>query len=309
MLWLRLEKWAPGGIGAVRGGPQWSSGRSVRRACDQKTLVFPYAIHPRTESVRSAELLGVASFNVPGTLIYVHIPKTAGTTMRQVLRSAVGEDFYLVRGGPDRDVRDAAAEFRDLPPERRRTVRALMGHVPYGAHEWLEQESCYATMLRDPVERIVSMYYYIRSGAKESSAYSVQDMSLAEFATSPPVANASNAHVRFLAGRQDWGQVTNFEPVTRRDVELAKRHLGTFAAVGLTSRFDESVNVIARQMGWSVSIPAPRRVTPGRPQVGDLSPTELEAVRRACAPDYDLYDYALDLFERQHRDASATTKR
>jgi hypothetical protein len=211
----------------------------------------------------------------------------------------VGDDFHLIRGGPERDVRDAIADFRALPERERRRVRALMGHVPYGAHEWLPQPSVYATMLRDPVDRLVSMFYFIRSGAKDNSTETVSQMSLVEFAESPPVANAADAHVRFLAGRQDWGQLTEFDPVTADDVELAKRRLDEFAVVGLTERFDESAGLIGEVMGWPITIPRRRRVTPDRPSLDELPARVLVRLRAACEPDDEVYAHARTLFERR----------
>ena len=91
-------------------------------------------------------------------LAFLHVPKTAGTALRRVLAEQYGPDrvLELYHGiGADDVERLRRMEARDW-----QQVRAVAGHMEYGIHELIPFPVRYVTMLRDPVDRIVSHYSY-----------------------------------------------------------------------------------------------------------------------------------------------------
>src|SRR5438045_9763500 len=58
-------------------------------------------------------------------------------------------------------IRATAERLKRLPDGRRRRLRVVRGHLFYGIHEFLPQGATYITMLRDPVARLLSTYYFI----------------------------------------------------------------------------------------------------------------------------------------------------
>src|SRR6059058_5429994 len=92
-------------------------------------------------------------------LIFLHIPKTAGTTLNRIIEWQYSPfeiftmDPYRIRATPER--------LKRLPERRRRRLRMVRGHMLYGIHEFLPQGATYFTMLRDPVARALSTYYFI----------------------------------------------------------------------------------------------------------------------------------------------------
>ena len=92
------------------------------------------------------------------TLIFLHIPKAAGTTLNRIFRRRYRKsDIYMFDGSYEK-----LDTFKKLPPERRRQIRLLCGHMPFGMHKYLLRLADYITILRDPVDRIVSHYFYVR---------------------------------------------------------------------------------------------------------------------------------------------------
>jgi len=55
-------------------------------------------------------------------------------------------------------------QFIELPREELERKRLVMGHFGYGLHQRLPGPSRYVSMLREPVDRVVSLYYFFRSG-------------------------------------------------------------------------------------------------------------------------------------------------
>ncbi|MHB1651883.1 MAG: sulfotransferase family 2 domain-containing protein [Desulfitobacteriaceae bacterium] len=86
---------------------------------------------------------------------FLHIPKTAGTSLFTLFRSVLGEEqVYQVR-----DV--------NIGKQRADAIQSFTlvgGHVTYDQMQfYFERERYRFTFLRHPVERFLSMYYYYRS--------------------------------------------------------------------------------------------------------------------------------------------------
>ena len=95
-------------------------------------------------------------------LVHVHVPKTGGSSVRQFLRDVVGEDAIFATG-----LGRATFEALAQPPQSRKTpLRAAHGHFGYGMHLHPVFRAAqpravhYATVLRDPVARIVSQFQW-----------------------------------------------------------------------------------------------------------------------------------------------------
>ncbi|MGB3544198.1 MAG: hypothetical protein WBA11_14865, partial [Rubrivirga sp.] len=87
-----------------------------------------------------------------GTLIFTHIPKTAGTSLKKsaIFPNVDRSDIYWVLG------------IRQLIQDRPHGRKIVLGHFPYGAHRLLGRGPFrYLTVLRDPVDRAVSFYNYV----------------------------------------------------------------------------------------------------------------------------------------------------
>jgi hypothetical protein len=90
-------------------------------------------------------------------LAHVHIMKTAGQTIRGILRqSFTGQHCDLIAGGPatEKDVRWARRFYPQL--------KSIAGHcvLPHGNLEEAGSDLRYFTFLRDPVQRCASHYQF-----------------------------------------------------------------------------------------------------------------------------------------------------
>ncbi len=226
-------------------------------------------------------------------LVFLHIPKTAGSTLRRIIERQYDPDLIFTLEG----WRVREKDFRDLPADDRARIQVLAGHQFFGLHELLPEPSSYVTMLRDPVERLISQYYHILRSPEHYLHRQVTEdrLSLAEFAAADLAPELDNGQVRYLAGLKDQGR-----RCTAEHLEIAKRHLAErFLVAGLAERFDESVLLMKHLLGWRLPVYTRTNVARNRPPRSTIPAPTIEALRRACSLDRELYSHASRLLDRQ----------
>lgn len=92
------------------------------------------------------------------TIVFLHIPKTAGQTIHFELERILGSDAV----SPVRVHTEAGPGAAQMPPG----YRVYSGHIDWEALEDLPEPRFTFTVLRDPLERIASFYFYVRRQAE-----------------------------------------------------------------------------------------------------------------------------------------------
>src|SRR6266567_9211476 len=117
-----------------------------------------------TASAEDRDLIDGGSTSRPPLVVYVHIPRTAGTTIGTVFANAYSDGGVLKAGNTFRSPQKTLARVRTLSALVEEEVRVVAGSVPYGAlRTHLPKGSRYVTLLREPVDRTLSHYYSLTS--------------------------------------------------------------------------------------------------------------------------------------------------
>jgi len=97
-------------------------------------------------------------------IIFLHIFKCGGTSIIDRMRAAVGANaLFHVRGRED-----VVAEL-SRPTSALRTARVIAGHIPLRVIEEHFPDSPVFTVLRDPIDRMISQYlHFRREGTRQS---------------------------------------------------------------------------------------------------------------------------------------------
>jgi hypothetical protein len=158
------------------------------------------------------------------------------------------------------------------------------------------------TVIRDPIDRTVSTFYYLRNAEWERNYNEkYKSMTLMEYIKSDDV--ATDWMVRWLTGKQH-------EPkVTEQDLEFAKEILERKFLILLTDEMGVSVDRLIRFMGWNVTEESKLCIQENVSKVGkhnknlhpevEVGSEEYEVMREKNRLDTKLYDYALRLFSEQ----------
>ncbi|MBI4530369.1 MAG: sulfotransferase family 2 domain-containing protein [Candidatus Latescibacteria bacterium] len=230
------------------------------------------------------------------SLIFLHIPKAAGTTLHSILnREYRSQGIFTING---RQVKKSVKEFMNLPYEQRAKIRLLKGHMSFGLHKLLPNPSVYITMLRDPVDRIISHYYFVLRTPQHRLYERVtsQNMSLEEYVSSGISTEVNNGQTRLLSGA---GGGIGFGECSGELLELAVRNIRDhFAVVGFSERFDETLILMKRVIDWRhLPFYIKQNVTKERPSVEGIPRRTISTIEKYNELDCELYASAKRSFE------------
>lgn len=223
-------------------------------------------------------------------VIFVHVPKAAGSSLASILRSQYGR--AAVYSAMPRDqlpglgIHTTLRSYDELPQKRKERIKILRGNFIFDPRPDLNA-ACF-TMLREPVNRVVSLYYFCKS--RESNLFhdSANRMSLHEFVASRVTLETSNDQTRRLAGAGDEAGA-----LERAKINIREK----FALTGITELFDESVLQLGKIFGWKPYYQT-ANVTRERAALDSIPKETLDLIAVENQIDAELYRFARQRFEK-----------
>lgn len=252
----------------------------------------------------------------PEVLIHLHIAKTGGTSASSLVKHGFRADevFEWTRHGVGEysalqmaTHKSCRQQFAAFGPDR---IRYIAGHVPMGVHDVLGRSAKYFTVLRHPVERVISLYYFLvqigvpflKNGRR---------LTFDEYVESRSDINLCDYQVRVVSGAAELdapggapGEVVIAAPVERRHLELAKRNIEErFLTAAALEQVTELALLVRRIYGWPM-----RRLqteyknpTKERPKSAEVSPRLIKIIEECNAYDMELYEWVGKRFAEQRQ--------
>jgi len=228
-------------------------------------------------------------------IIFTHIPRTAGTSLRLVIeRNYKPERILQVYG----DAIPRAAEF--VAAQNLNNIQVVRGHIGFGVHEVLpEGEHEYITLLRHPYDRLVSLYRYILRDKGHFAHRQVVDMPFRKFVSSGVTAETDNGMVRQLCGIEEYQQKpyadykVPFGTCGPEQLELALKNLEEhYTIVGIQERFGKFLDACRQRYEWRIPKSPPHANSTTRMQDPTPSGKVVRSVMTFNMYDLLLWDYA-----------------
>lgn len=245
-------------------------------------------------------------------VLFVHIMKTAGTTVVRNLRETFELDeiypsgrldlLHHASGDLDVDHHLSVSYLLGLPPERRRTIRVYIGHFPYVVRELLGIELRAATLLRDPVERTLSLLHQLRraqpwegSGPRPAAQRALEDLYEDPDVFGPLILD----HQTKVLSMSPADEPRTFKDLIHVDearLDRAKAALAEMDVVGTTEAFPDFLAATEARFGWRVVKGARKNVTPAEDRV-PVDPAFRRRIARDNAIDVELHRHASEMVE------------
>ncbi len=250
-----------------------------------------------------ARQVGVEETVQSGPVVFIDVPKSAGSSLQTMFEKSVGVDALCKTHTLDQ--LDSEASGRYL---------VFAGHFDFSQSRLAPSPLRLITMLRDPVERVISLYWYFRSITQAEfertrapiDAFAKSVGMKDSFYLAPPHVRAQfqNYATRLIVGGDLCEGPFGFSLPDADILKIAKKRLSEMTAFGLAERSKESTRYIFSALG--IPYPGEQRVNvlTDRMTYGDADQVETngpsESLRRYLnqinALDRQVYDFATDLF-------------
>jgi len=238
------------------------------------------------------------------TAIFMHIQKTAGTTITSLARKhygmanviSHGDYVNIINNLYSKDLKDKQNELRTALNDK----LFISGHFGYDFCSVFMADRYSFTFLRDPVERILSFYYFClgRDPAQFSIYKIVQNTSLNSFLKMGLEHNNDvNTHIwnnQLWQLAHGYGHLKNAPPATASPDSIEERayaNVKKFNFVGIVENFQHDRNKILNDLG----IPLPNdnvraNASPKRPTAKDLPQSTRQLLKELTTLEQALYD-------------------
>jgi hypothetical protein len=229
--------------------------------------------------------------------IFNHIPKTAGTTLIDVIRNLLGSD----RVSPHIDINEDRPY--EISPEQFERYFVIAGHFGVKWHAYMGHRRS-LTVLREPIDRVLSTYYFWRNNAPRRPDVSylnlAQTLSLDEF-----VRCGDRLVLQGISNAQTWQLADDlrekYRSVSESDaLGLAKTNLlHLFDFVGLYEKLEESI----ARLCVHLRLPSVDRISPpkvnqtvDRKYASELAAFTIDQILDLNRMDVELYRFAQELW-------------
>lgn len=220
---------------------------------------------------------------------FLHLHKTAGTALWNRLQHAFSErELYPAPGDGTKPNETLVVEDMVAVYERRgHEIRVVTGHFPLCSTELLGGGFRTFTVLRDPVERVLSAIRQHRQAHQlEADLEKIYEEPLRQLM----VRNHMTKMLSLTVDEMTDGCLTDVEFTDER-LARAKAALATIDVVGFQDDFDDFCERLAAEFGWDLG----RRRVANRTQPMEVSETFRARIAADNASDIALYEFATTL--------------
>lgn len=246
------------------------------------------------------------------THIFCHLPSSGGNSVFNfVKRHTEEDDNYCPAGG---SFEKQQSEIFSFTEEKKRSFKFYHGHENMGLHTILPQKCDYFTFLREPVTTFVSEYYYAWSIAVTKGVFfeyytdhkNIND--LADHLLSKRTSPMGTGYIVHQLNQFAPPWIDEKDYIARDDINPPEAEQRTrqnlekyFFMVGITERFDESMFLLARKLGWK-SLPYwhHKGGVKNRPKVEEHPKLVLKKIEMLVGHSITIYNEQLKKFNEEY---------
>lgn len=236
-------------------------------------------------------------------IFFLHHPKCGGTSIDHAIQNSFGVSNFLLQssffhlnpraslpGQSKREYREQLL-FDVMSKER---IRYISGHFPYSSkafqtfgHSWN-----FVTILRNPVSRWFSLYFFNRY---KGSDHSKIDLDLESYLKTEKAVAQGRSYVRAFTDRESFSQISSLDQSTLDGAtQKAIENLDSFSLVGVLEKLNVFSQDFKRLYGPELYIPSFNKNPVARSsQSKKVSDDIYQQVVEICQPSIQIYEHVL----------------
>jgi hypothetical protein len=239
----------------------------------------------------------------PQKLYFLHVPKCGGTSIDAALRaryhptqvfrlpaaaSALAAELFFDDDEP-RDQYSHVLRYREallLYAMASGDFRYIAGHFCFSETAFLRfgDEFAHITVLRDPVERWLSHYFFNRYKGEQNTHCRV-DEELSAALASDEGRSWGTEYVKFYGG-----VVADGDYRSRTAIQHAIHNLTRFYSIGVLENLGRFTDSLRRSFGIRIRVPK-KNISPVSTEFRErlVTPEVLDRLQEICGPDIEVY--------------------
>lgn len=230
----------------------------------------------------------------PKKILFDHVPKCGGTSVNYLLRKNYRDrKIYWIDGT---DPLRSVAEFKALSKKERWEFDLVAGHLAHDLLDYVHPESLRVTVLRNPVDRIVSHYYYAKSN-NEHYLYDVihsKNLSLDEYVQSEISDELRNWCTMHFSGFSRDSAESDPQGAVEAAYRVLMEKYNLVGIMELYSCFSKQLCEMANLLPIREAVK--QNVNVMRPKTDEIEPDVINNVIRLNSLDLKLYDKLREMY-------------
>ena len=232
-------------------------------------------------------------------IFFQHLPKCGGTSIDTAFRKKIRSGIFHLRASPSKQAADVyysdekrceLHRFREaiLLYNMASHKKYISGHFIFSdrVYNYFHDEYMFITILRDPLKRWISSYFYNRYKT-QSNHYKIEE-DLETYITSDKGKREGYMYVAYFCGKRG-----NFRERNLMDSAIA--NLRKYDIVATLDNIDYLIRQVKKTTGISLKIQK-KNVNPVTDAFKEdmLTDTIKAQIRDLCKPDLEVYNYVKD---------------
>ena len=219
--------------------------------------------------------------------IHLHIPKTGGTTLRDIIQRQYRSEKILMIP----KLEESENILKEVSTSQINQLKLIQGHLKYGIHNHFHRRAKYFAIIRDPINRVLSTYYYVLSQKNNPQNLSTSNnqMTIYDYVQSGVNPFLINGQTQLISGKT--GDIDNPIIESEELFSLAKENIeNDFLFLGITEMFDETILILKNMLGWHMPYYSIANRTKNKPNYDAVNPTIISFIKEHNQLDIKLYN-------------------
>lgn len=217
-------------------------------------------------------------------IIFLHIPKCGGMSLRKELAANFqNEQVYTISGWNHDEMVKSVSNLKEQIWKK--NIKLIMGHIGLGIHKGLtlnDSEIIYISVMREPIERVVSLYKYIKQEARHELHMKCKELDFGTFIRLPEIRDQiSNVQYNHLINNPEL----DFELIEKTFSNLIDNKQ---LIVGTLENYNQIINIFNKEFGFNLKNIA---VNESKKQNVQINDEDVSFLKELNSKEYILYNY------------------